>query len=163
MTVALRPATPADLPEIVRLVRGLAEYEKLLQEFTAGEEDFHRLLFAANHAADATIADLDGHPVGIAIYHRTINTFKGKIGLFLEDLYVEPACRGQGIGRALLRHLARLAVASGYNIVEWRVLNWNEPSIRFYESLGATKMTEWHVRQLRGPALAALAEGKSHG
>jgi len=162
--LVIRPAVPADLEHVVRLVRGLAEYEKLAHEFTANEADFSRLLFDPGHVADATIAELPGAPpVGIALYHRTVNTFKGQIGLFLEDLFVEPDHRGKGIGLSLLRSLARLAVDNGYNIIEWRVLDWNEPSIRFYEALGATKMTEWHVRRLRGPALAALAEGTSHG
>jgi len=162
--VTIRAAMPADLPDVVRLVRGLAEYEKLAHEFTADETDFARLLFDADHVADAIIAELPGvAPVGVALYHRTVNTFKGQVGLFLEDLFVEPAHRGKGIGLALLRSLARLAVDNGYNIIEWRVLDWNEPSIRFYEALGATKMTEWHVRRLRGPALAALAEGNPNG
>jgi GNAT superfamily N-acetyltransferase len=162
--IVIRPALPADLPDIVRLVRGLADYEKLAHEFTADETDFSNLLFASDHVADAIVAELPGQrPVGIALYHRTVNTFKGRIGLFLEDLFVEPAHRGKGIGLALLRSLARLAIDSDYTVIEWRVLDWNEPSIRFYEALGATKMTEWHVRRLRGPALAALAEGNSNG
>ncbi len=161
----LRPAVPADLPDIVRLVRGLAVYEKLEQDFTATWADFEVLLFAPDHVADAIIAEIPGlPPMGIALYHRTVNTFRGRIGLFLEDLFVEPAHRGTGIGRALLRHLAGIAVARGYNNVAWSVLNWNEPSIRFYESIGATKITEWHSRLLRGPALTAFAEGAtSHG
>jgi GNAT superfamily N-acetyltransferase len=162
--VTIRSATRADLPDVVRLVRGLAEYEELLHEFTADETAFERLLFGPDHVADALMAEVPGQPpVGVAVYHRTVNTFKGQVGLFLEDLFVEPVIRGQGIGLALLRHLARLAVDNDYNVIEWRVLDWNEPSIRFYEALGATKMTEWHVRRLRGPALAALAEGTSHG
>jgi GNAT superfamily N-acetyltransferase len=157
----LRPAVRADLADIVRLVHGLAEYERLTHEFDATEADFDRLLFAPDRVADAVLAEFPGQPpVGIALHYRTIGTFKGRIGLFLEDLFVEPSHRGNGIGLALLRHLARIAVANGYNVVEWRVLDWNEPSIRFYEALGAEKMTEWHVRRLRGPALAALAEGE---
>ena len=163
MTPAIRAATPADLPHIVRLVRALADYEKLLHEFTATETEFHTLLFAPGHVADGLLVEADGRPVGIALYYRTINTFKGRIGLFLEDLFVEPAHRGQGLGVALLRHLAHIAVDNDYNIIEWRVLDWNEPSIAFYQSLGATRMTDWHVRRLVGPALAALAEGTSHG
>lgn len=161
----LRPAGRADLPDIVRLVRGLAEYERLAHEFTATEADFDTLLFAPDHVAEATLAELPGRrPVGIALYHRTVNTFKGQIGLFLEDLFVEPDQRGTGIGRALLRHLAEIAVDRDYNVIEWRVLNWNEPSIRFYERLGATKMTNWHVRRLYGSALTALAGGAArHG
>ena len=160
----IRPALPADLPDVLRLVRGLAEYEKLAHEFTADETDFSCLLFDPDHVADAILAEVPGQPpVGIALFHRTVNTFKGRIGLFLEDLFVEPAYRGKGIGLALLRSLARLALDNDYTVIEWRVLDWNEPSIRFYEALGATKMTEWHVRRLRGPALIALAEGTPNG
>jgi GNAT superfamily N-acetyltransferase len=160
VTFSLRPAVRADLPDIVRLVRGLAEYERLAHEFTAAAAEFDSLLFAPDHVAEATLAVIPGSkPVGIALYYRTINTFKGRIGLFLEDLFVEPEQRGHGIGRALLRDLARIAMERDYNIIEWRVLDWNQPSIDFYERLGATKMTDWHVRQLLGPALAALAEG----
>ena len=161
----LRPAVRADLPDIVRLVRGLAEYELLLHEFTAAEAEFAALLFAPDPVAEAMLAEIPGRkPVGIALYYRTINTFKGRIGLFLEDLFVEPDQRGAGIGRALLAQLARIAVERNYNAIEWRVLNWNETAIQFYQNLGATPVTDWHVRQLRGPALAALAEGAStHG
>jgi GNAT superfamily N-acetyltransferase len=162
--VLIRPATPVDLPHIVRLIRALAEYERLLHEFSAGEAEFHQLLFSPDHVADALLADIPNQaPVGIALFHRTVTTFKGQIGLFLEDLFVESHYRGQGIGLALLRHLAQIAVTNHYSIIEWRVLDWNEPSIRFYEALGATRMTEWHVRRLRGPALAALAEGTPNG
>jgi GNAT superfamily N-acetyltransferase len=162
VTFSLREAVRADLPDIVRLVRGLAEYERLSHEFTAGEAEFDALLFSANHVAEASLAEIPGRaPVGIAIYYRTVNTFKGQTGLFLEDLFVEPDQRGHGIGRGLLRHLARVAVTRNYNVIEWRVLDWNEPSIQFYERIGARKMTDWHVRRLLGPALAALAGGTS--
>lgn len=161
----LRPAVRADLPDIFRLVRGLAEYERLSHEFTATEADFDALLFAPDHVAEATMAEFQGQkPVGIALYHRTVNTFKGQIGLFLEDLFVEPDQRGNGIGRALMRHLAQIAIGRHHNVIEWRVLNWNEPSIQFYQRLGATKLTNWHVRRLYGPALTALAGGAAkHG
>jgi GNAT superfamily N-acetyltransferase len=165
----LRPVTRADLPHVVRLVRGLADYERLAHEFTAAEEDFDRLLFAPDHVAvgpvaEATLAEFPGGaPVGIALYYRTVNTFKGQIGLFLEDLFVEPDQRGNGIGLALLRHLARIAVERGCNVIEWRVLDWNEPAIQFYERLGARRMTDWHVRRLYGAALEALAEGATNG
>jgi GNAT superfamily N-acetyltransferase len=165
VSFTLRPAVRADLPDIVRLVRGLAEYERLAHEFTATEAELDTLLFAPDHVAEATLAEIPGlPPAGIALYYRTINTFKGRTGLFLEDLFVEPAQRGLGIGRALLRDLARVATERNHNIIEWRVLDWNEPSIRFYERIGATKMTDWHVRQLFGPALTALVEGaETHG
>jgi GNAT superfamily N-acetyltransferase len=161
----LRPAGRADLPDVVRLVRGLAEYERLESGFTATQADFDALLFAPDHVAEATLAEIPGRaPVGIALYYRTVNTFKGSLGMFLEDLYVEPDQRGNGIGYALLRHLAQIAIDRNYNIIEWSVLNWNEPSIRFYERLGATKLTHWHVRQLTGTALTTLAGGVAqHG
>ena len=165
MNHTLRSAAHADLTDILRLVRGLAEYERLAHEFTATETEFDALLFGPDRVAEAILAGTPAHPpAGIALFYRTVNTFKGRTGLFLEDLFVEPAHRGTGMGKALLRRLARIAVERGHTSIEWRVLNWNEPSIRFYEALGATKMTDWHVRQLRGPALAALAEGDTaHG
>ncbi len=160
----LRPGVRADLPDIVRLVRGLAEYERLGHEFTASDRDFDALLFAPDHVAEVTLAELRGRaPVGIALYYRTVNTFKGQLGLFLEDLFVEPDQRGKGIGLALLRHLARIAIDRDYSVIEWRVLDWNEPSIRFYEQLGATKMTHWHVRRLFGTALTSLAGDSVNG
>ncbi len=163
--VTIRPATRADLADVRRLVRGLAEYEKLAHVFIATEADFDSMLFADGHPADAILACVADHkPVGIALFHRTVNTFRGKTGLFLEDLFVEPAHRGGGIGKTLLRALAELADARGHTIIEWRVLDWNEPAIAFYERLGATRMTEWHVRRLEGSALAALAQGdETHG
>jgi GNAT superfamily N-acetyltransferase len=165
VTCSLRQAIRADLPHVVRLVRGLAEYERLAHEFTATEASFDRLLFAPDHVAEAILAEVPMRPpVGIALYHRTVNTFRGQTGLFLEDLFVEPEQRGGGIGLALLRELARLAVERGHTVIEWKVLNWNEPSIRFYERLGAAKMTDWHTRRLRGHALTTLAEGATrHG
>jgi GNAT superfamily N-acetyltransferase len=160
----LRPAVRADLPDIVRLVRGLADYERLSHEFTATEGEFDALLFAPDHVAEATLAAFPGRPpVGIALYYRTVNTFKGSLGLFLEDLFVEPDHRGTGIGHALLRQLAQIALDRNYSVIEWRVLNWNEPSIRFYERLGATRLNDWHVRRLFGSALTALAGGPQHG
>jgi GNAT superfamily N-acetyltransferase len=152
----------ADLPDVVRLVRGLAEYERLAHEFTAEEADFDALLFGPDRVAEAILAEIPGRrPVGIALFHRTVNTFKGRIGLFLEDLFVEPDQRGNGIGLALLRHLGRIAVERNYNNIAWSVLNWNEPAIQFYERLGAEKTADWHGRRLFGPALIALAEGAS--
>jgi GNAT superfamily N-acetyltransferase len=115
--VTIRPAVRADLPDIVRLVRGLAVYEKLEREFTANKDAFDRLLFAPDHPAEAILAVAPRQgPVGIALYYRTVNTFRGGTGLFLEDLFVEPAHRGNGIGRALLRHLAATALAEGASV-----------------------------------------------
>ena len=161
----IRRAVRADQPDIVRLVRGLAEYERLGHEFTADAADFEALMFGVSLVAEAILAEIPGRPpVGIALFYRTVNTFKGRIGLFLEDLFVEPDQRGKGIGKQLLRHLGQIALDRGGNIIEWRVLNWNEPSIRFYEKLGAEAVTQWHVRQLRGAALISFARGDStHG
>lgn len=161
---SVRPATAADIPHIHRLVRGLAEYERMLAKFTATEADFHAALFGPSPRLHALLAQPDGHPpVGVALFYYTVSTFACRPNLFLEDLFVEPAHRGQGHGLALLRALAQRAVAEGCARIDWHVLNWNEPSIAFYESLGATRMTEWHVRQLQGEALQSLAEGTPHG
>ena len=149
---------------MARLVRGLAEYERKLHEVTATEADLAALLFGTPVRAHAVLAEpADEQPAGLALFYYTASTFSGRCGIFLEDLFVEPAWRGKGLGKALLTHLAVRAVAENRTGIEWKVLNWNEPSIRFYESLGATKMVDWHVRQLHGAALRALAEGKSHG
>ncbi len=155
----LRNAAPADVPDVLRLVRGLAEYERQLHEVVMTEADLHVALFGPQPRAYAVLAHAGDTAVGLALWYYTFSTFRGRADIFLEDLFVEPAQRGQGIGLALLRHLARRAVAENCRRIEWRVLNWNAPSIAFYASLGATKMQDWQVRQLGGAALAALAEG----
>ncbi len=161
MTFTVREATAADVPDILRLVRGLAEYEKLLHEAVASEADFHTALFGPERRAHAVVAELsDRPPVGLALWYYTFSTFTGRPDMFLEDLFVQPAHRGTGIGLALLRHLARRAVAERCRRIEWRVLNWNQPSIDFYTRLGAEPMRDWHVRQLGGAALTALAHGE---
>lgn len=154
----LRNATSADVPDVLRLVRGLAEYENLLHEVVMTEADLHVALFGPQPRACAILAEAGGAAVGLALWYYTFSTFRGRPDMFLEDLFVEPAHRGHGIGLALLRHLAQRAVAENCRRIEWRVLNWNAPSIAFYESLGATQMQDWHVRQLGGDALAALAK-----
>jgi len=159
---SLRDATPADVPDVLRLVRGLADYERLLHEVVMTEADLQVALFGAHPRAYAVLAHAYGQAVGLALWYYTFSTFRGRPDIFLEDLFVEPAHRGRGIGVALLRNLAQRAVAQQCRRVEWRVLNWNEPSIAFYESLGATPMQDWHVRQLGGEALARLAQGASH-
>jgi GNAT superfamily N-acetyltransferase len=159
MSFTLRDATPQDVPDVLRLVRGLAEYERLLHEVVMTEADLHAALFSPQPRAYAVLAHIGDSAVGLALWYYTFSTFRGRPDIFLEDLFVEHAQRGQGIGLALLRHLAQRAVAENCRRVEWRVLNWNEPSIAFYESLGATMMQDWHVRQLGGEALAALAKG----
>jgi GNAT superfamily N-acetyltransferase len=159
----LREATPADVPDVLRLVRGLADYERLLHEVVMTESELHAALFGLRPLAYAQLAEADGKAVGLALWYHTFSTFCGRPDIFLEDLFVEPQYRGHGIGLALLRYLAQRAVAERCRRVEWRVLNWNAPSIAFYESLGATPMADWHVRRLEGDALAALAQGARHG
>ena len=159
----LRPARESDLTDIVRLIRGLAEYEHLLHETTVTEASLREPLFGPLPRAYAVLAEVNARPIGIALFFYTFSTFKARSNIFLEDLFVEPAHRGGGIGLALMRHLAQLAIAENCRFVEWRVLNWNKPSIEFYQRIGAEPIIDWHTRQLGGDALAALAEGRNHG
>jgi GNAT superfamily N-acetyltransferase len=159
----LRPAVAADVPDILRLVRGLAEYERLLHEVTATEAELQEVLFGPTPRACAVIAEMDSAAVGLALFYYTLNTFKLRPNIFLEDLFVDPKYRGSGIGLALMRHLAQRTVAEGCGRLEWRVLNWNQPSIEFYQRLGAEPIDNWHTKQLSGDALVALAKGSSHG
>jgi len=160
--VILRDATIADVSHVHRLVRGLAEYEKMLHRLTATEDDLRAALFGSAPPAFAILAEPPGAtPVGLALCYHTFSSFGCRRGIFLEDLFVEPAHRSRGIGLALLRHLAHRAVQEGCADIEWRVLEWNAPAIAFYERLGATRMVDWHVRQLQGDALAALARDAS--
>ncbi|MEC9357348.1 MAG: GNAT family N-acetyltransferase [Pseudomonadota bacterium] len=150
-------ATPADVSDILRLIKALADYERLAHEVVANESMIHEALFGAAPKAEALIARLDAQAVGFALYFHNFSTFLGRAGIYLEDLFVEPHCRGHGIGKALLARLAALAVERGCGRFEWSVLDWNAPSIAFYESLGAKKLSEWHVYRLSGDALHALA------
>lgn len=159
----LRPATPADIPDVLRLVRGLAEFERLLTEATATEAEFHEALFGPLPRAHAILAEVGGQSVGLALFYYTFNTFKARPNIFLEDLFVDPAHRGTGIGLALMTALARRAVAENCRHIEWRVLNWNQSAIDFYERLGAEPIDAWHTRQLRGDALVSLAKGNPYG
>lgn len=156
--VSLRRATPDDAPELLRLIRALAEYERLAHEVQTIETDLKTALLAAPPRVAALLAEVDGCAVGFALWFQTFSTFTGKPGLYLEDIFVEPAYRGRGIGRAMFRHLARQAMAEGCARFEWAVLDWNEPALNFYASLGAQPMAEWTVQRLAGPALARLAE-----
>ncbi len=157
---AIRDASPADIPDIFRLVRGLAEYERVLNRFVATEADFQAMLFGPMPLAHAVLVGPETGPtVGIALFYYKVFTFTARRGIFLEDLFVDPAHRGKGMGFSLLRHLAARAVAEGCPLVEWHVLNWNEPAIGFYERIGATRVADWQVRQLAGAALTAMAEG----
>lgn len=156
--IAIRPATPADAPLILGFIRELAEYEKLLHEVKTSLADVERLLFSANPRAFCDIAELDGEPVGQAMWFYNLSTFEGRHGLYLEDLYVRPQARGQGAGLALLKRLARRCRDEGLARLEWAVLDWNAPSIAFYDALGANSKPEWILRRLAGEALARLAE-----
>jgi GNAT superfamily N-acetyltransferase len=157
-TLTLREAVPADLSAVIRLVRELAEYEKLAHEITATDADYAAALFGPAPRAQALIAEIDDTPVGVAVWFYNFSTFAGQPGIYIEDVFVEPAHRGKGIGQAIFRHLARRAVAEGCARLEWAVLDWNEPAIRFYRALGARPMEEWTVQRVSGAALSALAE-----
>jgi GNAT superfamily N-acetyltransferase len=149
-------ATEADAPLILRLIRGLAEYEKLAHEVTVTEAGLRETLFGARPAAEVIIAYTGDTPVGFALFFPNYSTFLGKPGLYLEDLFVLPEWRGHGFGRGLLTHLATLAVERGCGRFEWSVLDWNEPAIGFYKSLGATLMDGWSIFRLTGDALRRL-------
>lgn len=153
----IRPATPSDCAEILRLIGELAVYEKLEHMAVGTEEKLREQLFGPRPAAETLIAERGGRAVGFALYFTTFSTFLCKPGLYLEDLFVEPAHRGAGIGKALLRRLAALARERDCGRLEWRVLDWNEPSIRFYESLGATVMKEWLLVRMTEAEFSRLA------
>ena len=153
----LRPATPADLPAIVGLIRELAEYEKLAHLVGVTPESLAPHLFGPRPAAEAVVGEVDGQVVAFALFFTNFSTFLGRPGLYLEDLYVQPAHRGSGLGKALLQHLGALAVERGCGRFEWSVLDWNETAIRFYESMGATVMPDWRICRLTGDALQSYA------
>jgi GNAT superfamily N-acetyltransferase len=155
--ITLRPATRADIPQILAFIRGLAEYEKLAHEAVATPALLETHLFGGRPAAEVVIAEADGTPAGFALFFHSFSTFLGQPGLYLEDLFVLPRYRGFGLGRRLMVHLAQLAVARGCGRFEWSVLDWNEPAIRLYRSLGAVGLDEWTVQRVSGAALHALA------
>jgi GNAT superfamily N-acetyltransferase len=157
----IEPAVRSDVPLILELIKELAEYERLAHEVEATEEILRETLFGTRPYAEVVIARYDNAPVGYALYFHSFSTFVGRPGLYLEDVYVRPTMRGKGIGKALLIYLARLAVDRKCGRFEWSVLNWNEPSIRFYESLGAQPMNEWTVFRLAGDRLRRLASSGS--
>ena len=159
--VRIRPATEADVPLIRAFIEALADYERLRHECRATHEALRETLFGAHPAAEVVIAELDEAgatvPAGFALFFRSYSTFLARPGLYLEDLFVNPEHRGLGVGKALLVHLARIAVDRGYGRFEWSVLDWNEPAIGFYRKLGAVPMEEWTVMRVTGDALTALA------
>jgi GNAT superfamily N-acetyltransferase len=154
----IRPAIGADAPLIASLVRELADYEKLLSEARATPEDFRRELESPRPVIQVLIAEWHGEPAGFALYFFNFSTFVGRPGLYLEDLFVRPALRSHGIGRGLLRALARIAKQRGCGRMEWAVLDWNEPALRFYKTLNARQMKEWIVHRLTPAEIDALAE-----
>ncbi|HEY1076233.1 MAG TPA: GNAT family N-acetyltransferase [Fontimonas sp.] len=157
MKLRIVPARPQDVGVILELIRALAEYEKLLDEVTATEAALHDGLFGARPYAEALIAWQGDTAAGFALYFHNYSTFLAKPGIYLEDLFVRPQCRGSGIGRALLAQVARIAEKRGGGRLEWSVLDWNEPAIRFYRSLGARSMDEWTINRVTGDALTTLA------
>jgi GNAT superfamily N-acetyltransferase len=159
MSLTIRRARPGEAGLVLSLVRELAEYEKLLHEVEATEAMLDAALFGQNPLLFCEIAEWQGEPVGFAVWFVNYSTFSGRHGIYLEDLFVRPAQRGRGIGKALLAELARQCVANGWSRLQWAVLDWNTPSIEFYKSLGAELMDEWTGCRLTGPALTALAQG----
>ena len=157
MTLSIRPGELQDVPLIAELIRGLARYEKLEHEVTMTEEKLTAHLFGERRYAETLIAEDGGQPVGFALFFHSFSTFLAQPGLYLEDLFVVPARRGAGIGRALLERLAQVAVNRGCGRLEWAVLDWNKDAIRFYERLGAKPNSEWTVYRLTGEPLHALA------
>jgi GNAT superfamily N-acetyltransferase len=158
MTVRIETARRHDAPILLRLITALAEYEKLSDQVVATEDSIRETMFGDVPQAEAVIAYADDEPVGLAIWFHNYSTFLASKGLYLEDLFVLPEWRGQGIGKALLVHLAGIAVERGCRRMEWSVLNWNTPAIGFYKSLGARPMDEWTVFRLTGDALTTLAQ-----
>jgi GNAT superfamily N-acetyltransferase len=156
--ITVSPATPDDVPSILSLIRELAEYEKLLDRVSATEASLRRDLFGARRYAEVLIGRLDGRIVGYALFFHSYSTFLARPGIYLEDVYVQPAVRGRGVGEALLREVARVARERECGRLEWSVLDWNKPSIDFYLSLGAVPLDEWTMYRLDELAIAKLAK-----
>jgi GNAT superfamily N-acetyltransferase len=160
MTLTIRPARPGEAALVLGFVRELADYEKLAHEVAATEAMIDAALFGETPRVFCDFAEWDGAPVGFAVWFVDFSTFSGRSGIYLEDLFVRPAYRGKGLGKALLQHLARTCVEKGWSRLQWAVLDWNTPSIEFYKSLGAVMLDEWTGCRVSGPALTRLA-GKS--
>jgi GNAT superfamily N-acetyltransferase len=156
----IRSATEQDVPIILDLIKQLAEYERLSDKVTATEQRLRDTLFGERPAAEVLLATLEGETVGFAVFFTNYSTFLAKPGLYLEDLFVKPHARGKGIGKALLARLAKIAVDRDCGRVDWQVLNWNEPSIRFYEALGAVPLSDWTTYRLSGEPLVKLGRNR---
>ncbi len=156
--LVIRSATAADIPQIMALIRELAEYEKLSHEVEATEESLRELLFGPCPAAEALFAEYDGEPAGYALYFTSVSTFLGRRGIYLEDIYVRPHLRRQGIGKTLLIKVVQIAVERGCGRLEWCALNWNTPAIDFYKGIGAVPLEDWTTFRLTGDALMNVAE-----
>jgi GNAT superfamily N-acetyltransferase len=159
VTFRIEPARERDVPLILDLIKGLAVYEKLADQVVATEDGLRASLFGPNPAAEVVIAYAEQEAVGFALYFHNYSTFLGRRGLYLEDLFVRPEWRGRGAGRALLTHLARLAAERDCGRFEWTVLDWNEPAIAFYKSLGAKALEDWTIFRLADESLSRLAGG----
>ena len=157
MSLVLRFATPEDVATILRFVRELAEFEREADKVVATEALLHEAMFGERPVAEAVMAERNGEPLGMALFFHNFSTWTGWRGLYLEDLYVTPAARGSGVGKALLSHLAAIAVDRGCTRFEWAVLNWNQKAIDFYKAMGAEPMDEWIVNRVSGDALTRLA------
>ena len=156
--ISLRPAETRDVGIILGFIKELADYERLSHEVVATEAMLQRHLFGERPVAESIIAEYNGAPAGFALFFYSFSTFLGKPGLYLEDLYVSPELRGNGIGKALLRHLAALALERDCGRVEWAVLDWNDPAIQFYQGIGAAPLAEWNTYRLAGSALRDFAK-----
>jgi GNAT superfamily N-acetyltransferase len=155
---SIRQAQENDTSTILQLIRELAEYERLLHQVMATEDGLQRTLFGPRRYAEVLLAEFENQAAGYALFFHNFSTFVGGPGIYLEDLYVRPAFRGQGIGKAFFQHLARLAVERNCDRLDWAVLNWNEQAIRFYQSLGAVPMTDWTAQRISGDSLKRLAD-----
>ena len=157
-SIALRPAEVRDVGVILGFIKELANYEKMSHEVVATEDAIRNHLFGENPRIEAIIAEYEGEEAGFALFFHSFSTFLGRSGIYLEDLYVTVDLRGMGIGKALLKRLAEIAVERGCGRVEWAVLDWNEPAIQFYQSIGAAPMAEWQTYRLAGSALRSFAD-----
>ncbi len=159
MSLVIRRAEERDAPVVFSFIRELAEYERLAHEVDATQADIEWALFGPNPRVFADVAEWEGKPAGFALWFYNFSTFRGRHGIYLEDLFVSPEFRSKGIGKALLRHLARRCIDEDLARLEWWVLDWNEPALRVYRSIGAVPMEEWTVQRVTGEALKRLAEG----